>query len=139
MLTQKKLKNLLSYDKGTGFFVWKKFMGGIAYRGKIAGGYDKRGYIQIKINKKMYPSHRLAWLYEYGEFPKQNIDHINRNKEDNRICNLKEVSHMENMNNCSGYNKSNYGKLGTFRQNERSKFRKNIEQREDWKLKLGIS
>jgi len=52
----------------------------------------KIGYIIIKINRKDYQAHRLAWLYEYGNFPKQTIDHINRIKTDNRICNLRDVS-----------------------------------------------
>ena len=42
-------------------------------------------------------ANRLAWFYVYGEWPKQCIDHINRIKTDNRIANLRDVSHKENM------------------------------------------
>ncbi|MFW4291481.1 HNH endonuclease [Salmonella enterica subsp. enterica serovar Paratyphi C] len=46
------------------------------------------GYIRIYINKKWYLAHRLAWLYVTGKWPINVIDHINRNKADNRFINL---------------------------------------------------
>lgn len=45
--------------------------------GDVAGCVDKDGYIQIRLKGKMYPAHRLAWLYVYGEWPQDEIDHIN--------------------------------------------------------------
>ena len=91
-LTQSRLKELLSYDPETGVFVW---LVGAKFKGKIAGT-DCYGYWQIRINRKNYRAHRLAWLYVYGEFPNADLDHINCVKSDNRIGNLRECSRAQN-------------------------------------------
>jgi len=66
---------------------------------KIAGGINKRGgYQRIHLNGKAYPSHRLIYIYHYGDIPDNlEIDHINRIKDDNRIENLRLVTSQENM------------------------------------------
>ena len=96
MLTQSRLKELFSYDPETGLFTRISCDKRSDYIGKIAGHKNKRGYIKIKISQKAYAAHRLAWLYIYGEFPKGEIDHINRVKDDNRICNLRDVPTIVN-------------------------------------------
>ena len=53
------------------------------------GSVDRYGYLILKIRGKQYKAHHIAWLLVYGEFPSFEIDHINRNKLDNRICNLR--------------------------------------------------
>ncbi len=53
------------------------------------GSIDKDGYLIIKVKGKQFKAHRIAWLLNYGAFPKNEIDHINRNKLDNRIENLR--------------------------------------------------
>lgn len=94
-LTQEELKRLLDYDPGTGVFTWKA--GRRCVRpGDIAGTRTDRGYISIKVNRKLHKAHRLAWLYVNGEWPPDQIDHINRVRDDNRIENLRAVSHREN-------------------------------------------
>lgn len=55
------------------------------------------GYIQIMINGRNYTAHRLAWLYEYGEFPEGMIDHVNRDRTDNRIANLRTATGTQNL------------------------------------------
>jgi hypothetical protein len=95
-LTQDLLQSLLIYDKESGYFFWKVTSGG-AVKGKKAGYVCKR-HIQIRINKKLYYAHRLAWIYVYGREP-DSIDHINGNPTDNRICNLRSVTHQTNMEN----------------------------------------
>jgi citrate synthase len=100
MLTQSSLKENLHYNKTTGCFTRLS-------NGKIAGCLDKDGYVIIKINKKNMKAHRLAWLYVHGEFPEEQIDHINRDRSDNRIENLRCVSAQEN-----SYNKSKYSNSG---------------------------
>lgn len=92
MLTQSELKNILSYDKDSGIFTWIKTK-------NIAGCKDNLSYIIIRYKKFGYRAHRLAWLYIHGEFPKLHIDHINGITSDNRICNLREVTSSENMQN----------------------------------------
>jgi hypothetical protein len=101
ILTQKYLKSILKYNKNTGIFKWKKELSKCIKNKEIAGTISKlNGYAYIGINGKIYKAHRLAWLYVYGHFPKQMIDHINRKKTDNRICNLRDVSRSVN-----GHNK----------------------------------
>ena len=97
-MTQQELKKILEYDKDTGIFTWKVRK---AYRTKIGSvaGTLYKGYSYILISRKRYSAARLAWLYVYGEFPKNNIDHINQNKSDNRISNLRDVTNSENMKN----------------------------------------
>lgn len=98
-MTQKELKILLKYDKKTGIFKWKRIKSKRIKFGDIAGGKIGCGYISIRIKGRAYLAHRLAWLYVYGKFPKNTIDHINHNKIDNRICNLRDISLQENLKN----------------------------------------
>lgn len=95
MIILSELKELICYDYETGIFTYKKSRGKLKV-GSVAGSLRKDGYLQIKFNKKSYLSHRLAWFYVYGYFPKNEIDHINGNKEDNRILNLRECTRQEN-------------------------------------------
>jgi len=72
---------------------------GKAAAGKISGSKDHAGYLIIKIDYKAYKAHRLAWLYVYGAWPIDQIDHINGIKNDNRIKNLREASNRQNSHN----------------------------------------
>lgn len=63
------------------------------------GSIDKYGYLIIKIKGKQYKAHRIVWLLNYGNFPKKELDHINKNKLDNRIENLRESNRKEQNNN----------------------------------------
>lgn len=98
MITQKELKERLQYNENTGIFTWLKKTKKIKI-GAIAGGLNVHGYIIIQINGKPYSAHRLAWLYIHGEWPKNQIDHINGIKNDNRIENLRDIIHRENQQN----------------------------------------
>lgn len=108
MITQQELKEVLSYNPLDGIFTWKKSFHKSRI-GTIAGYINKRGYIAIRVNKKTYYAHRLAWLYTHGELPKKQIDHINGDTSDNRLSNLRDVSTADNgrnrrvgLNNTSG-------------------------------------
>ncbi len=110
MITQERLKELMDYDPLTGVFVRKTAPGRRVKVGDVAGCDDGYGYLCIWIDGKKYKSHRLAWLYVYGEFPPDSIDHINGVRYDNRIENLRAVTNQENTrninksaNNTSGY------------------------------------
>lgn len=97
-MNQQELMRALSYDKDTGVFRWIEKRKGISV-GSVAGCLMRHGYISICINRVDYTAHRLAWLYVYGEWPKNYIDHINGKRNDNRIENLRDVSQVVNMQN----------------------------------------
>lgn len=101
MLTQARLKELLSYDEKTGALTWKIKKGGRAVAGQRAGGRDVYGYVVVRLDGVLYKAHRLVWLYSYGEWPEGNIDHINRNKSDNRLFNLRLASQSLNTHNAN--------------------------------------
>jgi hypothetical protein len=108
-LTADRLRELLSYDPDTGVFRWNRTRGGMRY-GEVAGWHGGPGYIQICIDVRPYYGHRLAWLYMTGAFPKEQIDHINRIRDDNRWCNLREATAAQNQGNSimQSDNKSGY-------------------------------
>lgn len=99
MLTQNKIKDWLLYDKDTGLFFWKRVHPGIPTGGRAGSVNNVTGYLSIRIGGHNYYCHRLAWLYEFGYFPENGLDHINNSRSDNRITNLREVSHSCNMKN----------------------------------------
>lgn len=96
------VRSLLDYCPSTGVFKWKK-QKGRARKGDIAGHtcQRKEGYrwVQIRVNGRLYTAHRLAWLHTYGSLPNKEIDHINHDPTDNRLCNLRLVSHADNSRN----------------------------------------
>ena len=98
MITQARLKEVAIYDAETGQFVWSTNRGGFVQRGRVCGCVVN-GYVSIAIDGKRHKAHRLAWLYVYGVWPKEEIDHIDGDKSNNRIANLREASHSENLQN----------------------------------------
>ena len=106
-ITQEYLKEILDYDFKTGIFTWK-FTHGNVKKGNRAG-YNSNGYRQIQLGYqsdcRTFKEHRLAFLYMIGRFPDSSlvVDHINGEKDDNRWCNLREVTQRENMQNCKSY------------------------------------
>ena len=101
MITQQRLKELLSYDPETGLFINLTQRRPQAKIGSVAGCKNNNGYIRIMIDGKSYLAHRLSWLYSYGDFPEKELDHINEIKDDNRINNLRLATHKENGQNVS--------------------------------------
>ena len=112
-LTQERLKEILQYDPETGIFTWlrpSKYRGR-DYVGGVAGSITKHGYLSVMLGGVSDPSHRLAWLYEFGAWPCGDIDHKNGNTTDNRIANLRDVSTSTNCENRRGptkFNKSGF-------------------------------
>jgi hypothetical protein len=98
MLTLERLKELLRYNSCTGEFYWRET--GVArpaiQAGKQAGWRKTDGYIQIGIDRKTYYAHVLAWLYTHGDWP-QEIDHLDNDKSNNRVLNLLNVNHSDNL------------------------------------------
>ena len=116
-ITQEILKERLHYDKDTGVFTWlDNELNHGKVRGKKAGNVNNMGYevLGITIDNKHYKflQHRLAWLYEYGEFPNDGLDHINHVKTDNRITNLRIATQKENCRNRSMHSTNSTGHTG---------------------------
>jgi HNH endonuclease/AP2 domain len=110
ILTQEYLKKILEYNPESGLFTWKVKKSCRNTIGATAGTVSKLGYISISIDSRLYCSHRLAWLYTYGEFPSTGIDHIDGNPSNNAICNLRATSQSGNNKNVAKRkdNKSGY-------------------------------
>jgi hypothetical protein len=107
-LTVDLLNHLFEYDKETGNLIWKIQQRGIR-KGSIAGSVKSHGYLCVGINYKSYRAHRLIFLMHKGYLPKT-IDHINGDRLDNRIENLRAATvgqnqhnRKTNANNTSGY------------------------------------
>tara|TARA_R110000772_G_scaffold180835_1_gene292128 strand:+ start:150 stop:644 length:495 start_codon:yes stop_codon:yes gene_type:complete len=113
MITQEKLKNILTYDKITGLFYRKA-------SNSIAGSFDTRGYVRIYAGSKTYLAHRLVWLYIYGEFPTAGIDHINGIVGDNRIDNLRSADQFTNQKNRKVNKNNKSGCMGVYGQSNGS-------------------
>jgi len=107
----RELLKVYSYDPCTGLFTRILKTHHQNNVGDIVGFNAKPNrYVVIRINKKNYNAHRVAWLLMTGEWPKDQIDHINRKRNDNRFTNLRECTPMQNSrnavtgaNNRSGY------------------------------------
>lgn len=80
----------LRYDADTGDIVR------MSRPDRLAGALDSKGYRQIRVAGRLFLAHRLAWFLHYGVWPSAHLDHIDRNPQNNRISNLREVSHRQN-------------------------------------------
>jgi len=111
MITQEELRCLLNYNPDTGIFRWRVNRG-IKIKGKICGTVNRSGYRMIGINRKRYYAHRLVFLYVDGYLPENDVDHVNRDKDDNRYENLREISRQCNTRNCGNTKNNTSGVKG---------------------------
>ena len=123
MIQHDRLKQLLTYDPETGLFTWRvNGKGRFQRAGAIAGSLKETGYIKICADCKTYRAHRLAWFYAHGVWPPHEIDHVNRDKTDNRISNLRLATHAENCQNMPLRRNNKHGVAGiTFHTGKRKK------------------
>jgi hypothetical protein len=119
-LTAAQLRSVLDYDPHTGLFRWKDDI--YHWRAGMLAGTEsemgernnkrryvvisigtratkRRRYTLINIRKHLYRAHRLVWLYVHGEWPDNEIDHINGDGTDNRIANLRLATRSQNVGN----------------------------------------
>ena len=101
MISYEKAADLLDYNPDTGKLRWKKTLGSRAMAGDEAGCWASNGYLLIRVDNVLYKGHRLAWLLHYGKWPKSGLDHIDHDPSNNRIENLREAHHVDNLRNQS--------------------------------------
>ena len=137
-ITQEVVRSCFVYNAETGIFTWKiKRSKGKISVGDVAGHVcKKKGYVHIRLDGFLYLAHRLAWLYVFGVWPAGEVDHINSIRSDNRIKNLRDVSHSINQQNVKFPQKNNTsGFLGVTR--KRKKWSASI-QHGDKHISLGV-
>lgn len=116
---------LVSYDKETGDMTWAKrkisfFKSersmrtwNTKYSGmRTMNTVHNQGYLCGKILGKSLLAHRVAWVIAYGDWPKGEIDHINGDRTDNRIKNLRDVGREDNARNCAMRRDNTSGHVG---------------------------
>lgn len=122
-LTEARLKELLYYDAATGVFLWRRADPSFKrLPWSVAGRKNEKGYLIIDVDIKPYRAHRLAWLYMYGAWPTDQLDHRNGTRDDNRISNLRDATNKENHENFALSRGNTSGYRGVSWDKNRQKF-----------------
>lgn len=109
--SQTVLCDLFDYNSSTGKLFWKTEKAYKINVGDEAGWITDRGYRYVQIDGQTFPVHRIIWVIVHGVEPDE-IDHINGKKLDNRIVNLRSVSHTENTKNLTRPLRNTSGFIG---------------------------
>lgn len=115
------------YDSISGLLYWAYSRRG-ARMGEIAGSLTNEGYRQVQIKRKVYSAHRLCWAIFYGSWPLGELDHINGDRADNRIENLRDVDRSINSQNkrVAQVNNKSCGLLGVTWNKQHKKWQSKI-------------
>lgn len=90
------LREWFTVDFKTGLIYWKKYGSNRSTKGKALGGLAGKGYLRLAFQGRSYAVHRIIWALFHGEWPTEQVDHINHKKTDNRIVNLQELDNRSN-------------------------------------------
>jgi hypothetical protein len=123
-LSLEDVRSRFSYDPETGEIT--RIKGKTDFIGKRAGSLRPNGYRFVQIKRRFYAEHRLVWFYVHGCWPTNYIDHINRNRSDNRIENLRECTKQQNSSNKKQNRGSASGLVGVKYRSDRGKWRADI-------------
>ena len=110
-MTPEDLRSLFVWNTETGEIRWKQLYG----NRQAFVSVQTKGYLYGKLQGQNYLAHRVLWALEYGSWPEEDIDHINQNKQDNRLCNLRQVSKTGNSRNKGLYKNNGSGFAGVCR------------------------
>lgn len=138
------LRQVLEYNPETGIFIWKNrsvdmFIDGkqsahqscsswnAKYANRIASGYQSKGYVYIGINSRNFLAHRVAWKFYYGDEPPRYIDHIDGNKKNNAIKNLREATQSQNNANSKKFKNNTSGYKGIIWDKSRNKWQVKVQ------------
>lgn len=121
------LRQRLRYESETGRLIWRYYelmptRWNSRWAEVAAGRISQCGYSQVSIYGKRYPAHRIIWAMEYGVWPNGEIDHIDGNRLNNRLNNLREVSRTENSRNMALRVDSTSGATGVCWDKNRNKW-----------------
>jgi len=123
MVTQELLHNLFEYKDG--FLIRKTTVSHNAKQGDVIHQIEPRGYVVVLINGKTYKVHRLIFLMHHGYLPEK-IDHIDCNKTNNKIENLRPATHTQNLQNRPKYRNNTSGLKGVSFHKKTSKWQSSI-------------
>lgn len=121
-----RISALLDYDPSTGCLTWRVRPSRNVHAGQLAGTRHPKGYLVVRIERRAYYAHRLAWLLAYGCWPSGQVDHENGQKTDNRKTNLRVATGSQNRANSRLPNTSTSGLKGVSQ--FRDKWRASIRQ-----------
>lgn len=134
VLTADQVRTILDYDRNTGQFrrracaaqgkAWNA-----QWANRAAGYIGGHGYIYICVFSQCFPAHRIAWLLVYGEWPTDQIDHINGDRKDNRISNLRLATNAQNAANSRRRAHNTSGFKGAFFHKRRNR----------WMAQIGVN
>lgn len=116
-LSIKRLKEVLYYDEDSGNFTWLKGHARASV-GMVAGYLLQTGYVFISVDTQRYLAHRLAFFYMSGRWPKDQIDHINHQRNDNAWVNLREATNRDNQRNRTKSPFNTSGVTGVYKHKE---------------------
>ncbi len=106
------VRSFFDYNETTGHLLWKTRMSNRVNYGDVAGFINPDGYVEIRVDNKLYYAHRLVWLWYYGYDSEYDIDHIDRNKHNNKISNLRETTQQCNTINTGNFSHNTSGVKG---------------------------
>jgi hypothetical protein len=121
MITAEELRERLLYEPDTGEWLWLRSPRG-GQAGKPAGWIDAYGYKRIKIDGQTYIAARLSFLYMTGEWPKDEVDHIDRDPGNDKWENLREANRSENNSNRRAFLNNTSGHKGVYLHSQNSKY-----------------
>lgn len=124
MIHRDELLRIFQYDPDTGVLRYREKRGRMNI-GDKAGTLDQEGYRVVTVKGKTYPAHRIIWYMVYGEIPRI-LDHANRDRDDNRITNLRLCTEVENAANAKAPSTNTSGYRGVYYEPERGKWRVRI-------------